>query len=132
MARLDALLDKMTEPPTPPFAVGEKVTLTARLSPAARICGSSKVETLNRLSVDLTSETVTLDWPWLVATTTRVSVWPTTTPAKRKRGAEKLISGAAARSRGGSVTKTASTTAGMVVADRSRAFDQRSRINQTA
>src|SRR5580700_4856102 len=82
MTPLGMLLTKVIVPPTRPFAVGAKVTLTPRLSPGARTCGSVPCETLKLLLVALTSETVTFDRAWLVATTTRVSVWPTTTLAK--------------------------------------------------
>ena len=51
---------------------------------------------------------------------------------KRNSVGEKLTSGAAAFTRGGSITRIDSTTRGRAVADGNRAFNQRSRINQTA
>lgn len=126
------MLIKVITPPTPPFAVGAKVTLTERLSPGARTCGSFKVEALKLLLVDRTPEIVTLDCPLLVATTRRVSVWPTTTSAKRRRIAEKLSSGAAAGACSGIAIRMDSTATEMAVADKNLTFDRWGRINQTA
>jgi hypothetical protein len=51
------------------------------------------------------------------------------TPPKRKKVGEKLISGAAARTRKGIIIRIASATDGMAVADKNRAIDRRGRIS---
>jgi|HubBroStandDraft_1064217.scaffolds.fasta_scaffold1787749_1 hypothetical protein len=51
------------------------------------------------------------------------------TPPKREKVGEKLISGAAVRTRKGVIIRTASATDGMAVADKNRAIDRRGRVS---
>src|ERR1700733_4288343 len=74
-----ALLTKVSAPPIRPFAVGVNVSVTARLSPAARTRSSVACEALTSVWFVVTLEIVTFDCPRLVATTRRVCVRPTTT-----------------------------------------------------
>jgi hypothetical protein len=84
-AGFEAVLVNVPTPGTHPATVGEKITLSETLCPAARFKGKLKLERLNSVPLRLNADTVTLVCPPFVKTTTWVSVCPSGTAPKRNR-----------------------------------------------
>jgi len=105
----DALLLKVIPPCVHPVALGEYVTFTGTLCPAARVNGKVNPGARNAAPLVFIAETVTLVFPAFVNTTTAVSLLPTATLPKNSEEGEQLSCWAFARAHSGSMAAHSAT-----------------------
>jgi hypothetical protein len=77
--------------------VGVKNTLTSRLCPAGNVCGRFTWDNVISRLLELIPDTNTSVAPLFVSLTCKLSVCPTTTAPKRKRGGEQVSGSVPAR-----------------------------------
>jgi hypothetical protein len=97
------LLLKVIPPCVHPVALGEYVTFTGTLCPAAKVNGKVTPDARKLAPLVFIAETVTLVFPLFVKTATAVSLLLTATLPKNSEEGEQLSCGALARARKGSM-----------------------------